>query len=367
MTIILEPARDPVEFNRVVAAQPISSPLQSWAFGEASKVLGHEAMRFYLRRGDSTVGALQLIRKRMGPGLRRLYAPRGPALESLDQIKDLAGPLRTLAKRTDAFVKIEPPKGVLAGTGKLPSEQDLVDDQRDIQEGYGAFRRSPTEQPEHTIIANLSRDQEDLFLGLHKMARRNVRTARKAGVQAAVDEDFNGFWKVFSSTNARANLGSYARIYYETLLSEGKKYGSDAYLVLARHQGRVLAGGYFLGLGETALYLYGGSFRDCRPVSNGGAGRRDVKASDAFYWAAMLSARDRGYRFLDFWGIPRVLDESKHSYGVAKMKLKYGSERYWFPAYDLPLSPIAIPVTRALQVRRKVLNYRLRGTTDDVF
>lgn len=365
MLLTLNPADDATRFNEVVAAMPLSSPLQGWGFGEARKALGQQPMRFLIRRGGSTVGALQLVRKRLVPGVSTLYAPRGPALESLDLLPDLAGPLRKLARVTDAYCKLEPPAPVRAvdsdtATGGAPQQEESPVPQR-----LGPFHRSQPEQPEHTILADLGRDPEEMFAGLHKMARRNVRTAERLGVEVARDEDFEAFWHIFSATNERAKLRSFPRDYYETLLREGNRHGGQAYLVLSRHEGQALAGGFFLGLGDTTAYLYGGSVRDERQPTEGEK-RKDAKAPDAFYWNAMLDAREHGYRTFDFWGIPPVLDESKHSFGVYQMKLKFGTERYWFPAYDLPLSPVAKPLAKARRVHRNWLNYRSRGTTDDV-
>ena len=361
----LDPIDDPAEFNRVVAAMPLSSPLQGWGFGEARAALGQEPMRFLVRRGSSTVGALQLLRKRLVPGVSTLYAPRGPAVEDLAILPELADPLRRLAKMSDVYCKVEPPRPVPAATGRVGRVEDLPADQRDVPARHGPFRRAQVEQPEHTILTDLTRDTDDLFAGLHKMARRNVRTAERMGVQAGRDDDFEAFWQIFTATNERARLGAFPRSYYETLHRVGNAHGSEAYLVLSRHEGQALAGGFSLALGDTTAYLYGGSVRDERAPTDGER-RKDAKAPDAFYWNAMLDAKERGYRVFDFWGIPTVLDESKHSFGVFKMKLKFSTERYWFPAYDLPLSPLAQPLVKARRARRMLLNYRSRGTTDDI-
>lgn len=48
------------------------------------------------------------------------------------------------------------------------------------------------------------------------------------------------------------------------------------------------------------------------------------------------------------------------------MKLKFSTDRYWFPAYDLRLGPLAPIYTGARRGRRMVRNYRTRGTTDDI-
>lgn len=345
---------------------PITSPLQCWAYGEARKALGHQPLRYLIREGGRTVGAVQLIRKPLVPGVSTLYAPRGPALESLHLLPRLAAPFRALARRTDAYLKVEPPAGVPAATDTVSTPEEALLDQRDIRPAYGDFRRAKTEQPEHTILIDTSRPQEEIFGALHKMARRNVRTAERRGVVVARDQEFEDFWHIFDSTNERAGLGAFPRAYYEALWRAGNEHGSSAYLLLARSEGKALAGGFFLEHGGTTAYLYGGSVRDDRPPPEGEERRQEVKAPDAFYWGAVTDAQDHGLHTLDLWGIPSVLDESKHSFGVFKMKLKFGEQRVWYPGYDLSLSPLARPLVGALKARRKVLNYRSRGTTDDI-
>ena len=88
MSIELIPATDPQAYNDVVAAMPLSSPLQGWGYGEARRVLGQTPERYLLRRSGETVGAVQLIRKRLLPGFSTLYAPRGPALLNTDLLPE---------------------------------------------------------------------------------------------------------------------------------------------------------------------------------------------------------------------------------------------------------------------------------------
>lgn len=345
---------DPRVYDDAVRNMPITSALQGWGYGEARRVLGQTPLRFLIVDGAGrTVGALQLLRKRLVPGFSTLYAPRGPALESLDLLPAVAEAVKAIAKPGDAMLKIEPPVPLPADEGS------------EIPAAYGPFRRAESEQPEHTILADLSRTEDELFAGLHSMARRNVRTAQKLGVVAGRDDDFDAFWDIFTATNERAKLGAYPRAYYETLLREGNAHGGEAYLVLSRHQGKALAGGFFLGMGTGTSYLFGGSVRDDR-VDEAGKPLKDSKAPDAFYWNAMLDARARGYTLFDFWGIPRVLDEEKHSFGVFKMKLKFSEQRAWYPAYDLPLNAAAPAIVKALRWRKTQNNKRKRGSADDV-
>ncbi|MFC4452837.1 lipid II:glycine glycyltransferase FemX [Deinococcus sonorensis] len=350
MPLRLEATQDAHLYDDAVRSLPITSALQGWGYGEARRVLGQQPLRYLIRDGGRTVGALQLLRKTLVPGFSTLYAPRGPALESLDLLPELAGVIRQAARPTDVLVKIEPP---------VPLQET------DIPASHGRWQRAEAEQPEHTIISDLSQPEDTLFAGLHSMARRNVRAAQKFGVTVGRDDQFQDFWDIFTATNERAQLGAFPRRYYETMLQEGSRYGGEAYVVLARHEGRALAGGFFLTMGAGTYYLFGGSVRDDRPTETGEP-RKDVKAPTAFYWGAMLDARARGYQLFDFWGIPRRLDEEKHSFGIYRMKENFGGTRVWYPAYSLPLSPLAPLITRALRTRKTRNNLRRRGSADDV-
>ncbi len=237
---------DPRPYDDVVRRLPITSALQGWGYGEARRELGQVPLRYLIKRSGRTVGALQLIRKRLVPGLTVLYAPRGPVMEDMNLLADLAPALKKLARPTDTLVKIEPP---FARTPDL------------IPEALGPWRRSEAEQPEHTITVNLGRPESELLAGLHSMARRNVKAAGKFGVEVVTgrEELFEEFWTIFTATNERAKLGAFPRAYYQTMLREGSAHGGDAYIVLARHQGRALAGGFFLAMGAVTNYLFGGS------------------------------------------------------------------------------------------------------------
>lgn len=353
MRLTLVPTTDSRVYDDAVRSLPITSALQGWGYGEARRVLGQVPARFLIQRSGQTVGALQLIRKRLVPGFSTLYAPRGPALESLDLLPAVAEAVRKVARPGDALLKIEPP---------FPTP---ADDSVSVPEEYGPFRRAETEQPEHTILADLTRPEDELFAGLHSMARRNVRAAQKLGVVAGRDDDFGAFWEIFTATNERAQLGAFPRAYYETMLREGNAHGGEAYIVLSRYEGKALAGGFFLAMGTGTYYLFGGSVRDDR-IQADGTPYRDAKAPDAFYWNAMLDAKRRGYTLFDFWGIPRRPGEEKHSYGVFKMKLKFSEQRAWYPAYDLNLNVAAPAIVKALRWRKTRNNLRKRGSTEDV-
>ncbi|MFC6617405.1 hypothetical protein [Deinococcus radiophilus] len=151
MSIELIPATDPQAYNDVVAAMPLSSPLQGWGYGEARRVLGQTPERYLLRRSGETVGAVQLIRKRLLPGFSTLYAPRGPALLNTDLLPEFGQAVQAIRRAGDTLLKIEPPLAIPA------------DNSQEVPAAFGRFERAATEQPEHTIIRELSGTEDALF------------------------------------------------------------------------------------------------------------------------------------------------------------------------------------------------------------
>jgi len=343
--------KDPLAYDEVVRRAPITSALQGWGYGQARAAIGYVPHRFLILRGQETVGALQLLRMPLRFGFSWLYAPRGPSIWTLEDLPELAFTLKRLARPTDVLIKLEPPQPV-------PSDDP-------IPEAHGLWQRGSTEQPEHTIALDLTQSEDALFAQLHSMVRRNVRTAQKFGVEAARDANFEDFWSIFHATNERAKLGEFPRGYYTTMLEQADKYGGEAYTFLSRHEGKALAGGFFLGMGKGVYYLFGGSVRDDR-LDESGQPLKDVKAPTLFYWNAILDAKRRGYEFFDFWGIPRELDESKHSYGVFKMKEGFGGFKVWYPAFELDLNPLARLARSKRRERKTQLNLERRGTAEDV-
>ncbi|MGL5406837.1 MAG: lipid II:glycine glycyltransferase FemX [Propionibacteriaceae bacterium] len=355
MQLQLSPIENPIDFNQLSSSFTHTSALQSWGYGEAQRVLGYEPLRYCISDGEHTVGVVQLIRKKLAPGVTALYAPRGPVLQSPELLPDFAAAVRKIARSSDLKILIEPP---------LPRDA-LTESFDQIPTSIGSFLRTKAQQPEHTVVADLTRSIADMEADLSKMARRNIKTAEKLGVTVARDDDFDAFFALHTATNERAKLGAQPRAYYEALLKEGNNYDTECYLVLARSQGKALAGGMFLGFGSQTNYLFGGSIRDDR-LNPDGTPYRDVKAPDAFYWHSLLDAKEHGYQQYDFWGLPASLDPSMHSYGVAQMKLKFAQQRLWYPGYSLTLSPLSPVIDRLQALNRKRINFQRRGSASDV-
>ncbi len=337
--------RDPERWNALLEGFSYASSLQSWGWGEVKRLSGWTPRRLLLEEDEKPLLALQVLAKGRGP-LRLLYAPRGPAF---DDWGALSRALTVLKKQLKGLsLKLEPPLAIPA-EAVPPEAPGLVP--------------AETIQPEYSLQVPLD-DEEAILKRMKPKTRYNIRLSARKGVTTRIvhpgDPDaenaFNAFFMLFSETNARAKLLQHSRAYYEAVFKELDGHGAEAFISLAEHEGEPLAAGLFIAFKDRVDYLYGGSTRK----------KRNLMAPYAMHWAAIRHGLAKGRRYYDLWGVPRVLREDSHAWGIYRFKEGFGGERVRFPAYELLLSPLAPFVNRALRLRKTLINLKARGTARDV-
>lgn len=335
----IRPLNSAQDWNPLVASFPITSALQSWGWGQVKRTSGWEPLRLVVEDSGQPVAAVQVLRRQLSGGLWMAYAPRGPALHSLDQLPAVALALRT-ALRGAVYLKLEP-------------EAPQVAPQMGIWPG---LRPSETIQPEYSIWLNLQQGEEAVLAGMSSMHRRNTRLAQKRVERTiAGTEAFEAFWGLFEATNRRARLLQHARGYYQTVLEAMQQPLGQAFISLAHLEGHPLAAGLFVAFAGKVDYLYGGSSRD----------QPEVKAPAGMHWEAIQWGLAQGCSVYDLWGVPRQ-SEGSHAAGIDRFKEGFGGSRVRFPAYDLALSPLYTPLRAAIRWRKQWVNWRTRGQTRDV-
>jgi lipid II:glycine glycyltransferase (peptidoglycan interpeptide bridge formation enzyme) len=336
----LEPISQAAIWNQMVSSLPIASALQSWGWGEVKKLSGWQPERWAVFDGEQLIAAAQLFRRRLGGPLSMLYAPRGPALRELDDLPRVVEALKQKANGA-VYLKLEPEVGI-------PASQPVKEfPQAHIEE---------TIQPEYSIWLDLRQGREGLLAQMDNMHRRNTKLAEKRVVTSIEGmEAFEEFWQLFEETNRRARLLQHAKVYYQTVLREMNQPLGEAFISIARLQGRALAAGLFVAFAGKVDYLYGGSSRE----------NSNAKAPNGMHWGAMQWGIEKGYRIYDLWGVPRQT-EGSHAAGIDAFKEGFGGQRVRFPSYDVALLPLYGPVKKALRLRKSWINYRTRGTTRDV-
>lgn len=319
-------------WDRFVRAQPRAHLLQLSAWGALKSQFGWGAQIVALGTGEAIQAGALVLLKRLPLRLGRMaYVPMGgfaadPALFPL--LWEAVG------RETGAvFIKLEPgcfPPGTAPDLPRM------------------GFRKSPqTIQPPRSIVIDIAGADETILGRMNQGTRRKIRKSLKSDIEIVegAPADIKAFSRLMTRTGERNAFGVHSEAYFdkvfESLLPE---YGT---LLLARHEGDLLAAIMVFALGNTAWYLYGASSR----------GKSNLYATYGIQWAAIQWARKRGCYYYDLWGVPdhdeatleaQFKDRGDGLWGVYGFKRGWGGEvRRSLGAWDKALNPLVYAAYRA--------------------
>ncbi|MFF3287190.1 lipid II:glycine glycyltransferase FemX [Streptomyces sp. NPDC003023] len=176
-------------------------------------------------------------------------------------------------------------------------------------------------QPRHVFqVPLVGRTQDDLWSGLNQEWRRNVRRAKKSGVEVVVGSaaDLPEFYRLLRITEERDGfrLGRSREYYERQYAALNAEEPGRMKLYLARHQGEILAAHTMLRVGRRVWYQTGASADH----------RREVRPSNLLQWRMMLDAQALGADVYDMRGVPSTLDPDDRPFGLLRWKLGTGGE-----------------------------------------
>lgn len=304
-------------WNAFVASSPYGHVLQSWEWGDLKARTGWEPLRLALFDGGEIKAAAQVLVRSLPRGLGRLaYVAKGPVLDYQDTplLASTLAALRVLAAEQRVIsLKIEPE---ICEPSPVPSE--LI--ARGLEEASPVQMRS-------TIWVDLTPPEDDILARQKQKTRYNIRLAGRKGVAVRIGgkEDIDDWYRMYEVTAARDGFTVHNRDYYGLVLQILGQRGLAA-LLLAEHEGDLLAGIIVFSFGRTAQYMYGASSNE----------KRNLMAPYLLQWEGMRWARERRAAIYDLWGIPDRLEENEDLWGVYRHKRGYGGEivRY-IGAFDL--------------------------------
>jgi serine/alanine adding enzyme len=255
-------------------------PLQSWAWGALKADFGWQAHRLV---ADD---ALALLLLRPYRGLSAAYVPRGPLFSgSAAADTALLAELVSISRHNRAaFLRLEPDLA-LGSDGQAQLEVRLDDRFRQVER---------TLQPRSSIRLDIRPAEDQLFAGLSKGHRADVRRAERNGVRVRVgsgDGDVEALHQMMRETQRRKEFGIHTAGYFRRLKEH---FGDDGRLLLAEHDGQLVAATLAIAFGAQALYLAAGT-------SPAGL---QLRASHLLQWHAIRWARQHGATSYDLWGIP---------------------------------------------------------------
>ncbi|MEV7991886.1 peptidoglycan bridge formation glycyltransferase FemA/FemB family protein [Streptomyces sp. NPDC086077] len=296
--------------------------------------------------GELTGVALVLLRQ--FPGTRKYFAylPEGPVVDwRAPDIDGWLTPLLEHLRRAGAFaVRIGPSPAYrrwdaallksLTGSGRrladvLASEVDPLGTAVAERLRARGWRRCGGDgtgddgdaQPRHVFRVPLAgRTTEDLWSGLNQEWRRNVRRARKEGVEVMVGSaaELPEFYRLLRVTEERDGfrLGRSLAYYERQYRALNAEQPGRMKLYLARHRGEILAAHTMITVGGRVWYQTGASADH----------RREVRPSNALQWRMLLDAHAVGADVYDMRGVPSTLDPDERAYGLLRWKLGTGGQ-----------------------------------------
>jgi peptidoglycan pentaglycine glycine transferase (the first glycine) len=282
--------------------------LQSWEWGEFQQSVGEKIERRRVEEGGSQS---LWVRKQVPMFGEYWYAPRGP----IGKMDDVGGGAM--------FARIEPEKLEMKA------------------------RKSIDLQPAVTSILDLSKSEEDLLAGMHHKTRYNIRLAERKGVEIDLEEtDFDAVWKLFGETGVRGGFKLHSKKYYEKQLAALAHGECRAFLGVAKFEGEAIAATIMIDFGDTRTYVHGASERT----------HRKLMAPALLHWRLIQDAKQRGFKWYDWWGVAPADAENHPWEGISRFKRGYGGEDVEYPGtHDVILKPLRYRLyTLARKIRRFV-------------
>jgi hypothetical protein len=311
--IRLREVTEPAEWN--AAAKALGGSItQSWEWGSLHQRQGYHPLRLLDEGGR---GAVQLLLKDASRGGGSVaYAPYGSLAAS---VSDLAEVTRSAARwvrgRGAYLLKVEP----RWSTG---ANAELLRGKRYVQ--------TARELPARTRIIGIPEDPEEHLMALPGDARYRIRRARRNGVEVQrlssgspdMDNKMGEFLKLLKVTAERHGFYTAPEEFYRNVVRD-----LCAHLLLAYHEGTLVAAIIVATFGEEAYYLFGASTTE----------KGNLHAPYLVQWEAMEVARRQGCSRYDMWGI--ASQPSPRTRGFIQFKQKFGGTVEEYPgAYIRVLS-----------------------------
>jgi lipid II:glycine glycyltransferase (peptidoglycan interpeptide bridge formation enzyme) len=285
------------------------------------------------------------------------YVPFGPVMDTpagrAAMLSSLARVLRGFLPRTTLFLRFDLPwKKAGEEPGAGTSRPRIVKSASDMQ-------------PPNTVVVDIAPHPEQILASMKPKTRYNVRLAAKKGV--IVEEggpgDLDRWYSLYEETSRRDRIAIHSRAYYRGLLRMSGEYPGvrpAVKLLLARHEGELLAGNIVAFWKKRAAYLYGAS----------SGVKRNLMPTYALQWDAISRARQAGCETYDLFGVPPRPDPDHPMFGLYQFKTGFSDcvlERWG--TWDAPFRPVLYALYRAAEAVRmfyyrsvkKRLRSRARG------
>lgn len=217
-----------------------------------------------------------------------------------------------------------------------------------------------------TIIVDLTPPLEDIRAGLRRQTRQHIRQSQEAGLTVSSENEGTGR-AAFCDLHAElAAMTGIATLHVEELQALDRHWfvdGPGGTLLLARLEGRAVAGGVVLLDGDTAYYTTAASTRTVGKTS----------AGHAVLWEALRWAKDHGCSKLDLCGYNLQARQGDKLNGVNKFKIGFAPKAKpieFCAAHELHMRPLTRRLlmharrVKSLLSDRQVASVERKGTPE---
>lgn len=301
--------REPDRWDALVAAYPEGGFFQSWAWGRFKQHFGWMPVRLALtgRSGEQAPVAQALFRRLPYSPFSLGYLPRGPLLDYADE--------EDLARMTRALDRVARRYRAISMTWELPIPGD-----EDLAARLARHGLCPTKgvQTPATRLIDLTPPMEAIIAQQKPKWRSNTRLARKHGVRIRAAETLDDLtaWYALHEATGRRDGFTVRGLDYFRYLWESRRGSGDTVLMLAEHEGALLAGIMVHRFAHEATYLYGAS----------GEVGRNLMPNHLLQTEAMHWAKQRGATRYDLFGIAGSDDPDEPLAGVTRFKAGFGGK-----------------------------------------
>lgn len=320
---------DPV-WDAFVANTPGGHHTQTSLWAQIKTLLNWRASRIMLVQNERIVAGAQLL---MHPLMRvgmLGYVPQGPLVAVDDPllVPLVIDALHQVAKAQRVqYLVMQPPHNGDSIAAQLPAL---------------GFRPSSTQiTPTATVVLDLQDDVDTVFSRIKGKTRQNIRRGQRRGVvvREGSERDLPAYYRLVIATSQRKNFLVYPEAYFVNMWRVLSPH-SYIKLFLAEYEGELVSAQLAIPFGNTVvnrLSVWSGRYAEHRP-------------NEVLQWAAIMWAKQHGYRYYDFEGITQQAAQAvlrgeplpdSLMQSVTSFKLGFGGQVALYPqAYDYVYNPL---------------------------
>lgn len=315
-------------YDHFIQSMSQGSFRQGYAWGDVMSY-DNDIIRLAVERDGTLIAAISLQRKKLPcTPFSFLYSPRGPILDYDDHeafallMKEVA----TVARKGNSiFLRIDP---------------DFLDEdhhrrQRLEQNGFKYLVGkdwSYFNYPRVLMRLDTIPPEETLRQNLRKKHRQHINNfATKGGLIHEADDEagLKEFYGLMTELSIRKGFPVRSYEYYQKLRSG---FGEDIKILLARHEGQLLAGVMSLMYGNKCWYMHGATVE----------GKGNLHPAEGLHWEMVRWAQNRGGIFYDLGGTGTEYPpkEDNPNYPLYHFKKGFNAEiAYLTGYYDMVFNP----------------------------